>query len=220
MPRRLGAWPGWRARRPSGWPAHRLRKLSGARPAGAAASRASASSAREGAARQRLCAGRGKGGWPSTHGPRGSHATAGANATRPGGAVTGRRGAPSGDRYGHQPAGGGHARDALSPAAARVVGPGFAGVGCARLSRGAVGRRLLAAGARTRTGRRGWARRGVWACLTNPASRGRAACGQTRQGPRRPQLRAHRGRALQPRRARAAEDVPPHLRQDTMGSSG
>jgi site-specific DNA recombinase len=66
--------------------------------------------------------------------------------------------------------------------------------GRARLSLGDVWRRLMQAGERTRTGRLVWARSVVWAILKNPASRGRTAFGKPRQGPRRPKLRARRGR--------------------------
>jgi len=112
-------------------------------------------------------------------------------------------GAPYGYRYVRQHDGGGQARSDLLPAAARVVRQVFAWIGRERLSIGAVCRRRIRAGERTRTGRTVWERSVVWAMLTNPASRGRAAFGKTRHGPLRPKLRAQRHRPLQPRRARA-----------------
>src|SRR5262247_4837697 len=45
--------------------------------------------------------------------------------------------------------------------------------------------------------------------LKNPAYRGTAAFGQTRQGPLRPRLRPQRNRPVQPRRAVSISDVPP-----------
>jgi site-specific DNA recombinase len=124
------------------------------------------------------------------------------------GAVNGLRGAPYGSRSVHTHAGGGQARSAVHPEEARVGRPGFPGGGRARLSSGALCRRRRLAGARTRTGRLVWARRVGWAIWKNPASRGRAACGPTRPGPRRPTLRAPRGRPRPPRRARSADDGP------------
>jgi hypothetical protein len=82
-------------------------------------------------------------------------------------------------------------------------------MGRARLSIGAVCRRRIRAGERTRTGRPVWERSVVWAMLTHPASRGSAALGPTRPGPRRPKLRAQRQRPRHPRRARADDEVPP-----------
>jgi site-specific DNA recombinase len=118
-------------------------------------------------------------------------------------------GAPYGYRYLNKHAGGGHARYDLIPDEARVVHQIFAWIGRECLSIGDVCRRLMQAGERTRTGRLVWARSVVWAILKNPAHRGSAAFGKTRQGPLRPKLRAQRGRPLQPRRAASDYDVPP-----------
>ena len=125
------------------------------------------------------------------------------------GAVNVLSGAPYGYRYINKHTGGGHARYDLIPEEARVVRQVFAWVGGERLSIGEVCRRLMAAGERTRTGRLVWERSVVWAILKNPAYMGSAAFGKTRQGPLRPKLRAQRGRALQPRRAKSDYDVPP-----------
>jgi site-specific DNA recombinase len=80
-----------------------------------------------------------------------------------------------------------------------VVRQVFEWVGRERLSIGEVCRRLMHAGALTRTGRSVWDRSVVWAMLKNPAYMGQAAFGKTQQGPLRPRLRAQRGRLLQPR---------------------
>jgi site-specific DNA recombinase len=126
-----------------------------------------------------------------------------------GGSVNVLRGAPDGDRDVSKQDGGGQARDDLIPDAARVVRHVFEWLGRERLSIGEVCRRLMRAGERTRTGRRGWERRVVWAMGKKPAYTGSAAFGKTRQGPLRPQLRAQRGRPLQPRRAVSDSDGPP-----------
>jgi site-specific DNA recombinase len=119
------------------------------------------------------------------------------------------RGAPSGSRYVSKHAGGGQARSDRSPEEARGVRQVCAWSGRDRLSIGAVCRRLLPAGERPRTGRLVWERSVVWALVKTPAYMGSAAFGKTRQGPRRPQLRAQRHRPLQPRRAVSDDAVPP-----------
>jgi site-specific DNA recombinase len=81
-------------------------------------------------------------------------------------------------------------------------------VGEERLTIGEVCRRLIQAQEVTRTGQTVWERRVVWGLLKNPAYMGAAAFGKTRQGPRRPRLRAPRGRPWQPRRAVAVVAVP------------
>jgi site-specific DNA recombinase len=125
------------------------------------------------------------------------------------GLVNVRSGAPSGYRYVTKHAGGGHARYDPIPDEARVVRQVFEWIGRERRSIGAVCRRLMQAGERTRTGRLVWERSVVWAMLKNPAYMGSAAFGKTRQGPLRPKLRAQRNRPLQPRRAVSDYDVPP-----------
>src|SRR2546423_844555 len=104
-------------------------------------------------------------------------------------------------------AGGGHARAEIAPDAARVVRQVFDGIGRDRLTMGEVCRRRTRAGEVTRTGKTVWDRSMGWGMGKNPA--GTAACGKTRQEPRRPRLRAQRGRARQPRRAVSTVEVPP-----------
>jgi site-specific DNA recombinase len=125
------------------------------------------------------------------------------------GGVHGLRGAPAGDRDGPQHAGGGQARDDIVPAAARVVRQGCAWVGRARLTLGAVCRRLPQAGEATRTGKTIGARSAVWGMRKHPADMGAAAVGTTRQGPLQPRLRPQRGRPWHPTRAVSSADVPP-----------
>src|SRR5205823_12203996 len=83
------------------------------------------------------------------------------------------------------------------------------GVGRDRLRIGEVCRWLTRAGEVTRTGKTVWDRSVVWGMLKNPAYRGAAAFGKTRQEPLRPRLRAQRNRPVQPRRAVSTSDVPP-----------
>lgn len=124
------------------------------------------------------------------------------------GAVNVRSGAPSGYREVAKYPGGGQARYELVADAARLVRHIFAWVGRARLSIGEVCRRLTRARAVTRMGTTVWDRRVVWGMLQNPASRGSAALGKTRQDPLRPRRRTQRGRPLPPRRAARAVEVP------------
>jgi site-specific DNA recombinase len=121
-------------------------------------------------------------------------------------------GAPYGYRYVRKQDGGGQARYEVLVEEARVVRQIFAWLGRDRLSIGAVCRRLQAAGERTRTGRTTWDRSVVWAMLRNPAYKGEAAFGKTRQGPAQPRLRAQRHQPLQPRRARSVQEMPPDAR--------
>lgn len=105
-------------------------------------------------------------------------------------------------------AGGGQARDDLVPEAARVVRHVGDWIARDRLTIGEGCRRLTQAGEVTRTGKTAWDRRVLWGMFKHPASIGNAACGKTRQEPRRPRLRAQRGRPRQPRRAVATVDGP------------
>jgi site-specific DNA recombinase len=91
---------------------------------------------------------------------------------------------------------------------ARVVRQMFEWVGYGRMTIAEVCRRLSQAGEPTHTGKAVWDRSVVWGMLRNPAYRGTAAFGKTRQGPLRPRLRAQRGRPLQPRRATSPVEVP------------
>jgi site-specific DNA recombinase len=124
------------------------------------------------------------------------------------GAVNVLSGAPYGYRYLAKYAGGGQARYDLVPEEARVVRQVFDWVARDRLSIGEVCRRLTQAGEVTRTGKTVWDRSAVWGMLKNPAYRGTAAFGKTRQEPLRPRLRTQRRRPPQPRRAITTVDVP------------
>src|SRR5229473_441067 len=124
------------------------------------------------------------------------------------GAVNVLSGAPYGYRYISKYEGGGQARYEMVPEEARVVRHVFDWIARDRLSIGEVCRRLTQAGEVTRTGKTVWDRSAVWGMLQNPAYRGHAAFGKTRQEPLRPRLRAQRGRPRQPRRAVATVDVP------------
>lgn len=118
-------------------------------------------------------------------------------------------GAPYGYRYINKQEGGGQARYEISLEEARVVRQIFDWVGRERLSIGEVCRRLQQAGERTRTGKTVWDRTVVWAILKNPAYKGTAAFGKTREVAPRPKLRLQRGDPAYPRRPKATMDVPP-----------
>jgi site-specific DNA recombinase len=117
-------------------------------------------------------------------------------------------GAPYGYRYISKYEGAGQAQYEILLDEARVVRQIFAWVGRDRESIGTVCRRLQAAGERTRSGRSTCDRTVVWAILKNPAYKGEAAFGKTRQGPPQPRLREQRHRPLHPRRAHSVQDVP------------
>src|SRR3989442_5989930 len=110
-------------------------------------------------------------------------------------------GAPYGYRYVTKYEGGGQARYEPIPDEVRVVRQVFDWVGRDRLTIGEVCRRLTQAGEVTRTGKTVWDRSAVWGMLKNPAYRGHAAFGKTRQEPLGPRLRPQRNRPVQPRRA-------------------
>jgi site-specific DNA recombinase len=124
------------------------------------------------------------------------------------GVVNALSGAPYGYRYVTKHAGGGQAQYDIIPEEARVVQQVFAWVGGERLTIGEVCRRLTQAGEVTRTGKTVWDRSVVWGMLKNPAYKGTAAFGKTRQGPPRSRLRAQRNRPLHPRRAASVVDIP------------
>jgi site-specific DNA recombinase len=124
------------------------------------------------------------------------------------GVVNALSGAPYGYRYVTKHAGGGQAQYDIVPEEARVVQQVFAWVGGERLTIGEVCRRLTQAGEVTRTGKTVWDRSVVWGMLKNPAYKGTAAFGKTRQGPPRSRLRAQRNRPLHPRRAASVVDIP------------
>jgi site-specific DNA recombinase len=112
------------------------------------------------------------------------------------GTVHVRSGAPYGYHDMSKDAGHGQARDEAVPDDARVVRQVCDWGGRDRLPIGEVCRRLTQAGEVTRSGKTIGDRRVVWGMLKPPASMGSAACGKTPQEPRRPRLRAQRGRPL------------------------
>jgi site-specific DNA recombinase len=116
--------------------------------------------------------------------------------------------APDGSRDVPKHDGHGQARDEILAEEARVVRQMFAWVGHERVTSGDVGRRLSRAGEPTRPGKSIWERRAGWGMRRNPAYRGTAAFGKTRQGPWRPRLRAPHGRPRPPRRASSPVAVP------------
>jgi len=81
-------------------------------------------------------------------------------------------------------------------------------VGKDGLSIGEVCRRLKEQGIPSPKGKDYWDRTTVWGHLKNSAYQGTAIFGKTQTGPKRPRLRAQRGRPEQPRRAHSVYDVP------------
>jgi site-specific DNA recombinase len=117
-------------------------------------------------------------------------------------------GAPYGYRYVSCREGDGEARYEIVLEEARVIRQMFAWVGRDGLSIGAVCRRLKEQGIPSPRGKNYWDRTTVWGHLKNAAYHGSAIFGKTRIGPKRPRLRAQRGRPEQPRRPHSIYDVP------------
>jgi len=117
-------------------------------------------------------------------------------------------GAPYGYRYVSCREGDGDARYEIVLEEARVVRQMFEWVGRDGLSIGEVCRRLKEQGIPSPKGKSYWDRTTVWGHLKNSAYRGIAIFGKTRIGPKKPCLRAQRGRSEQPRRAHSVYDVP------------
>jgi len=117
-------------------------------------------------------------------------------------------GAPYGYRYVSCREGDGEARYEIVLEEARVIRQIFAWVGRDGLSIGEVCRRLKEQGIPSPTGKSYWDRTTVWGHLKNPAYCGNAIFGKTRIGPKRPRLRAQKGRPEQPRRPHSIYDVP------------
>jgi site-specific DNA recombinase len=115
--------------------------------------------------------------------------------------------APYGYRYITRSEGDGQATYEINEEQAAVVRQVFQWVGRDRLSIGEVTRRLTASDTKTATGKDWWDRTTVWGMLKNPAYKGFAAFGKTRVGPRRPQLRTHRGHSKTPRRTGSTYDT-------------
>ncbi|MCP4537511.1 MAG: recombinase family protein [Chloroflexi bacterium] len=117
-------------------------------------------------------------------------------------------GAPYGYHYVSKQEGGGQARYEVISEQAEVVQQIFGWIGHERCSIGEVCRRLQQAEVRTRTGKTTWDRSAVWGMLKNPAYKGLAAFGKTKEGPMRPQLRPQRGCPEHPKRPGSTIDVP------------
>jgi site-specific DNA recombinase len=119
-------------------------------------------------------------------------------------------GAPYGYRYVSVSEGGGQAHYEPVPEQARVVQQIFGWIGRERASIGEVCRRLQQAGEPSPKGKPYWDRTTIWGILKNPAYRGQAAFGKTREVPWQGKLlRPLRGKLPQPRRATAPRDVDP-----------
>ena len=117
-------------------------------------------------------------------------------------------GAPYGFHYVTKQEGGGQARYEIALDDARVVRQIYAWVGQERLTIGEVCRRLQKAGERTRTGRTTWDRMTILGILRNPADKGQAAYGKTKEGPMRPKLRPQRGDPAIPKRPKSTRYRP------------
>jgi site-specific DNA recombinase len=118
-------------------------------------------------------------------------------------------GAPYGYHYVSKQEGGGQASYQVVPDEARVVQQIFHWVGREQCSLREVCRRLQKAGVRTRSGKTVWDRSVVWAMLKNPAYKGQAAFGKTKQGPMKPRLRPQRHCQEHPKRAKSVATMSP-----------
>lgn len=123
------------------------------------------------------------------------------------GSVSVLSGAPYGYHYISKAEGGGEAHYQIVYEEARVVKQIFEWVGLDGLSIGEVCRRLQRQEIRTRTGKTYWDRTTVWGMLKNPAYKGLAGFGKTREGERRPQLRPLRNRSGYGRRNSSTYDT-------------
>ena len=112
-------------------------------------------------------------------------------------------GAPYGYRYINKHDGGGEASIVIIEEEASVVREIFEGIGCQRLSIGAVCRRLGEKGYKTRFGKTSWDRSVVWGMLKNPIYKGQAAFGKTQLGKRRSCIRPQRHSSAHPRQAKS-----------------
>jgi len=125
------------------------------------------------------------------------------------GSVSVLSGAPYGYRYISKDEGGGEAHYQIIFEESRVAKQVFEWVGLDGLSIGEVCRRLQRQGIRTRTGKTYWDRTTVWGMLKNPAYKGFAGFGKTREGEHRPQLRPLRNRSGHGRRNGSTYDTSP-----------
>ncbi|MEI6540017.1 MAG: recombinase family protein [Planctomycetota bacterium] len=109
--------------------------------------------------------------------------------------------APYGYRYIAKHDRGGEAAYEIHEQHAAVVRQLFEWVGRDRISVYEATRRLRAKAVPTPKGGATWDRSSVWKMLKNPAYQGSATYGKTCTGPRRPQVKPHRGQPLTPRRS-------------------
>jgi site-specific DNA recombinase len=124
-----------------------------------------------------------------------------------GGSVNVLSGAPYGYRYVNRQEGTGQARYEIDFERAPIVRQIFEWVGVERASIAEVSRRLGAQGVASYRGKKHWDRATVWGILKNPAYKGSAAFGKTRQGEARKALRPQRGARGLP--AHSAQNVSP-----------
>ena len=117
-------------------------------------------------------------------------------------------GAPYGYHYITKQEGGGQARYEIALDEARVVRQVFAWIGQERATIGEVCRQLQKAGERTRTGKTTWDRTTIQGILRNPAYKGQAAYGKTKEGTMRPKLRPQRGDPAIPKRPTSTRNMP------------
>jgi len=118
-------------------------------------------------------------------------------------------GAPYGYHYVTKREGGGRASYEVIPEEAQVVLQIFRWIGQERCSIGEVCQRLQKASIPTRTGKSTWDRSAVWGILKNPAYKGMAAYGKTKQGPMKPRLRTQRHCQPYPKKPKSVADMPP-----------
>jgi site-specific DNA recombinase len=118
-------------------------------------------------------------------------------------------GAPYGYHYVSKQEGNGQASYEVVPDEAQVVQQIFQWVGRERCSLREVCRRLQIAGVRTRAGKTVWDRSVVWGMLKNPAYKGQAAFGKTKQGPMKPRLRPQRHCQEHPKRPKSTTTISP-----------
>ena len=117
-------------------------------------------------------------------------------------------GAPYGYHYITKQEGGGQARYEIALDEARVVRQIYAWIGQERATIGEVCRQLQKAGERTRTGKTTWDRTTIQGILRNPAYKGQAAYGKTKEGTMRPKLRPQRGDPAIPKRPTSTRNMP------------
>ena len=118
-------------------------------------------------------------------------------------------GAPYGYRYISKQEGDGEARFQVVASEARVIRKIFGWVSQERCSLGEVQRRLRQEGILSPKGKADWCRTTIWSTLTNPAYKGIATYGRTRNQPfQRQRLRPQRGKPEHPRHAVSRENAP------------